>query len=203
MPQPEIVRLMDHARIRLPGAIDTAILIEIFSVMKDFFIESNVWREAVPFQVQEALLPASEDPESYSYQITPAVGAFVRLLAVVDEAGRPITATMPEPGRIVLAASPPGPREYVAHLVLTVSDPTTQEDFPQFPLWVLNRYYNDILNGVLGQMMSQIAKPYSSPTMALGHLRTYRRGVGRARVDARKQNVYAAQPWRFPRGFAN
>jgi len=203
MQQPEMIRLMDQARIRLPGAVDAAILIELFAVMKEFFIETNTWREKLEFTAMPTPGPYSTHPEAYSYDLVPVQGSVVRLMAVTDAEGRPVPAAMPVPCSVVLERGPSAPETYTAHVVLTVSDPTTRDDYPQFPLWVLNRYFTPILDGLLGRMMSQIAKPYSSPTIAMAHLRRFRKGMSEARVDGRRRNVYAAPTWRFPRGFAN
>jgi hypothetical protein len=196
MSNPDMNRLLDHARIRLPGAVDAAILVELFAVLKEFFIETNVWREQITFTAQP-------DPSQLTYDVVPFQGSIVRLLAVTDKEGRPVPATMAQPGCITLGRSPASPEEYTAHLTLTVSDPTTREDQPQFPTWVANRYLTTLLDGLLGRMMSQIAKPYSSPAIAAVHLRNFRKGTSAARVDAKRQNVYGAATWRFPRGFAN
>lgn len=203
--QPEMIRLMDQARVRLPGAVDAAILMELFSALKDFFIDSNLWRERIDFTAQP-VLPGqthASNPEAFTYDVVPVEGSIVRLGAVTDAGGRPVRATMERPGCIVLSLPVTSPEPLTAHVVLTVSDPTTRDDYPQFPMWILNRYFTIILDGVLGRMMSQIAKPYSSPAIAMAHLRNFKRGTSAARVDVQRQNVYAAQPWRFPRGFAN
>jgi hypothetical protein len=203
MQQPEMIRLMDHARIRVPGAVDAALLIELFAVMKEFFIETNTWREKLEFTALPTTASYSADPDAFTYDLLPTQGSIARLLAVTDKEGRPVRATMPQPGTVVLSTAPMSEEVYTAHVVLTVSDPTTRDDYPQFPLWVLNRYFAPILDGLLGRMMSQIAKPYSSPAIAMAHLRNFRKGMSQARVDAKRQNVYAAPTWRFPRGFAN
>jgi hypothetical protein len=193
MSHPDMNRLLDHARIRLPGAVDAAILVELFAVLKEFFIETNVWRERFEFTAQ---------PGDYTYDIVPFQGSVVRLLAVTDRNGRPVRATMPVPGNVVIDRAPDADEVYTAHVVLTVSDPTTKDDQPQFPIWTINRYFTPILDGLLGRMMSQIAKPYSSPAISIAHLRNFKKGMASARVDAKRQNVYAAATWRFPRGFA-
>jgi hypothetical protein len=51
-------------------------------------------------------------------------------------------------------------------------------------------------------MMSQLAKPYSSPAMAQMHLRAFKSGVSQAKVEASHQNVYRGQSWRFPQTYA-
>jgi hypothetical protein len=199
MQQPEMIRLMDQTRIRVPGAIDAAILIELFALMKEFFIETNIWRDELTFTAQPASV-AGEGPATYD--VVPTKGTIVRLLSVTDPQGHTVRAVMDTPGCIMVLTPPAAPETYTAHVVLTVSDPTTRDDYPQFPVWVLNRYHTGILDGLIGRMLSQIAKPYSSPALAMAHLRSFRKTMSMARVDTRTRNVYGAQTWRFPRGFA-
>jgi hypothetical protein len=203
MPNADMTRLMDQARIRLPGAVDGAILVELFAVMKEFFAESNLWREDIQFPVIATTANRYTDPAAFTYSITPSQGAINRLMVVRNGDGYPVHATMEIPGEIVLSTSPNSDSTYTATVALTVSDPVTSDGYPEFPDWVMNKYLNDLLDGVLGRMMSQIAKPYSSPSIALVHLRKFKQSIGRAKVEANRRNVYRAPTWRFPRGFAN
>ena len=203
MPNADTNRLMDMARIRLPGAVDAAILVELFSVLKEFFTETNAWREDLKFLAQPTQNTVHTHPRDFEYIIIPSKGAITRLLGVKDESGRPIAASMPEPGYVRLSSAPMNPENYIATVTLTVTDPTTREDYPVFPDWIMNKYQKDILDGVLGHMMSQIAKPYTSPQMAGLHMRRFRQAMARAKVEARRGNVYAAQNWRFPGNFGN
>jgi hypothetical protein len=203
MPSVDMNRLMDHARIRLPGAVDAAILLELFSVLKEFFITSNAWQEKIEFSVTPTDLDYYIDPDAYTYDVVPTQGTITRLLVVQNGQGTPVHATMQSPGSIVLHSSPSAPATYTATVALTVSDPVTRDGYPQFPEWVLHKYFNEMLDGLLGRMMSQIAKPYSNTTLAVVHLRKFKQGISIAKVEASRKNVYRAQSWRFPKSFAN
>ena len=61
---------------------------------------------------------------------------------------------------------------------------------------------DDVLSGLLGRMMSQPAKPYTNMQLSVYHMRRFRDGIARAKVEAMHQNVYRAQSWRFPQTFA-
>jgi hypothetical protein len=203
MPNADMNRLMDHARIRLPGAIDAAILVELFSVLKEFFNNSNAWQEEIEFSAYPTSSPYYADPDAYTYDLIPTRGAVMRLMAVRDAQGIPVRASMPVPGSVVLDRAPDADTTYTATVALTVTDPTTRDGYPQFPDWVLNKYFNELLDGLLGRMMSQIAKPYSSPSIAVVHLRKFKQAISAAKVESSRRNVYRAQNWRFPRSFAN
>jgi len=202
MPNADMNRLIDNARIRLPGAVDTSILIELFSVLDEFFKSSNIWQEEISLEVQPSTTNFFQDQTPYTHDVVPTQGSIVRLIGVYNGQGSPVPATMRVPGSIVIVPAPTSPETYTAVLSITVSDPVTRDGYPQFPDWVMERYGGELLDGLLGRMMSQIAKPYTSTAVATVHLRKFRQAIAAARVDARRQNVYRAQPWRFP-GFAN
>lgn len=201
MANADMNRLMDQARIRLPGALDAALQMELFSVMNEFFQGSNIWYEDISFAVQPTTQTYLENPDAFTYDIVPDQGAITRLMAVADGKGLPVRASMPILGQLVLQWSPNTADTYTARVALTVTDPVTREGYPEFPAWVLNKYGNEILDGLLGRMMSQIAKPYSSPAGAQFHLKNFKQAVSQAKVEASHRNVYRGQNWSFPQTF--
>jgi hypothetical protein len=190
---PDLTRLMDNARVRLPGAVDTAIKLELFAVFNDFFQNTNIWREEVPVVVA---------PPVTDYEVTPfSVSTINRLMWVYDDKGFPVSAIMPVPGSLKLAYEPDATKTITVTVALTVTDPVTREDFPEFPDWVLNKYNTCILDGLLARMMSQAAKPYSNAQLAAFHGKEYMQGCSFAKVETQRNNVYRSQSWRFPQTF--
>jgi len=203
MANADMNRLMDHARIRLPGALDSNIQMELFAVLKEFFQSSNIWHEDIQFPVQPTADSHLQNPEAFTYDVVPTQGTITRLEGVVNSQAFPQSATMATPGQVVLRFSPNATDTYTARVFLTVSDPVTREGYPEFPDWILDKYGNDILEGVLGRMMTQIAKPYTSQAGAMFHLRNFKQAISQAKVEASHQNVYRGQNWRFPQTFAH
>lgn len=190
----ELNRLMDNLRIRLPGAIDGTIQNELFAALDEFFGRSNAWTEDIEFDVTAGVT---------DYTITPTgVAAVNRLMGVVDQNELPVAVTMQIPGEIKLVYEPTVAGTYTAQVALTIADPTTRDGYPVLPDWVMHKYGNDILDGVLGRMMSQIAKPYTNERMAIYHTRRFAGAVSQAKVEAQHRNVYRGQNWRFPQTFA-
>jgi hypothetical protein len=68
-------------------------------------------------------------------------------------------------------------------------------------MWVLNLYMNDVINGVLGRMMGQTAKPYSNAQLSVLHARKFSSAIAFARQEANRRNIYRGQVWRYPQGF--
>ena len=204
MANADMNRLMDNARIKLPGALDNAIQIELFSVLNEFFQETNIWYEDIDFDVSVTSQSYFENPDAYTYQILPLEGGTInRLIGVVNSSGFAQRASMPTPGFVILAYSPNTAETYTARVTKTITDPVTREGYPVFPAWILSKYGNDILDGLLGRMMGQIAKPYSSPQIAAVHLRNFKQAINKARAEVMHGNVYRGQNWRFPQSFAS
>ncbi len=195
-------RLLDNARIKAPGALDAAIQIEIFDACLEFFDASGIWYEDIAFTVTPTTSTYNENPDAYTYQAVPSQGTPIRLAGVLDTGGFPISASMETPGFIVLTSSPEEETTYRARIILNVVDPVTREGNPEFPDWILTKYGSYLLDGVLGRLMGQLAKPYSSPMTAQYHLRRFRKGISQARAEARHANIYGAQRWSFPQSFA-
>lgn len=202
MASADVTRLINNARIKLPGALDGTMKLEFFAVMNDFFQQTSIWTEDIVFTANPVSTAPYTNPNDYSYEVIPNGGAIIRLMQVFNSQGSGQAATMDTPGIIVLRYSPNVTDTYTASVAKTVTDPVTSEGYPEFPAWVLNKYGNEILDGLLGRMMGQIAKPYSSPQMALYHIKSFKAGVQRASVESLHGNVYRGQSWTFPQTFA-
>lgn len=202
MASADVNRLMDNARIRLPGALDNVLKLEFFTLINDFFQQTSCWGEDIPVDVTPTSDTYLENPDAWTYDLVPTGGGIIRLMYLQNSQGQRQEASMDTPGEIVLRYQPNVADTYVATVAKTVTDPVTREGYPEFPDWVLNKYNSEILDGLLGRMMSQIAKPYSSPKLAEYHTRKFNAGVQRAYVETLHGNVYRAQNWRFPQSFA-
>lgn len=190
----DLNRLMDNLRIRLPGATDEVLKLEYFSAMDQFFGASNIWTEDVDFAVTN---------DNKTYYVTPTgVANILRLMGVVNSNGTVVAALMKTPGEITLVNYPNQADTYTLQFALTVKDPVTREGYPEYPDWILEKYGVDIIDGVLGRMMSQIAKPYSNERMAIYHMKRFQNTMAMAKVEAQHRNVYRGQSWRFPQTFA-
>jgi len=199
----DITRLMNNARIRLAGATDGLLQVELFNVMDEFFKTSNVWNEDIDFPV------GASDPANTIYEITPSGPALINMLIgvyIVDpnhttERGPLTGAFMSTPGEVTLQTQPSSAATYRASVVLTVQDPTKRDGYVVFPAWVLAKYRDVILDGLLGNMMSQPNKPWTNTQLSVFHMRKFKNKTAAARVEWTRNNSYRRQAWVFP-GFA-
>lgn len=198
-------QFMVQARIKLLGASDSGIKSEMYEVLKEFFKDTNSWTGHQYLNVTTGV---------QKYLLTPDDGGrILRLDYVCDGDKSPVAAFMPHFGvlhvrqginvsTVVPAQGPPYPNlatsPWQVWYTETIKLPTTRDEFPNCPPWVLSIYSECILDGVLGRMMAQEDKSYSSDSKALYHLKRFRSQMVEARVAARRQNTFGAQNWRFP-----
>lgn len=196
-------RLVDNVRIRCPGVLDTAIYFELFSILNDFLQVTNLWTEDINFAVTGGTDSYYVNPDLYTYTLDVFEGGTInRLLALSDSNGTPKNGSMAIPGVIILQYPPAVTTTYVAKVAKTITDPTQRDGTPELPDWIINKYGNSILDGVLGRLMSQLAKPYSSPQMAVTHLKLYFQVSASAKTEALHKNIQNGQTWKFPGQFS-
>jgi len=184
---------MDNARMHLPGAVDDALKLELRNTISEFLDETNAWQEDISF------VTASNRVAYDLISVEPA--AINRLLHVKHSGGGNVTATMAEPGVVVLRSEPNADEKMTATVALTVDDPTDRNAYPVFPAWILTKWEAPILEGLLARMFAHPAKPYSNERLGVYHARKFRAALAAARHEVVRTNLYGAQAWRFPRNF--
>lgn len=186
-----VSRLLDDLQLQLPGALLGAIQSELRNLLRDFFIDTNAWLENVTVKTKA---------NKILYDITPSTPSTpVRLMKLTNADNLPVRyATMPEFGSLLLATAPSQPETWNATVALTVTTGEDREHNPIFPKWVLDRYYNVILEGVLARMMAQSAKPYANLQMAAYYQKRYLMGKAQVKHQSNVENTFGGQRWRFP-----
>jgi hypothetical protein len=187
-------RLMNDLRIRLPGARDEVIKQELFAAADEFFKISGVWREEVPFAVTTSATTYDIESEESFAQVH-------RLLKVVNGDDTPIYATMAVPSEVTLRDEPSVAATWTATVLLTIGQHVDSNGYPVIPTWLFEQFRESFLDGVLGRMMSQIAKPYTNERMSTYHLRRFRNAIAQARADAQRTFLVGAQNWQYPGGW--
>jgi hypothetical protein len=194
-PETAFNRIIDNARIHLPGAQDITLKLELFNALDEFCQTSLIWQEDINFNVK---------PNVQLYYLVPGEpGTIVRLMHMVGTDKFPVYGSMQTPGDLILRTAPNDITTYTATVAKTVTDPTDRDGFPEISKWILERYHNEILEGLLYRMMMQAAKPYSNEKLSIFHLRKFRGACANARTDMMRKNVYRTQAWRFPKYAVN
>lgn len=190
-------RFIKNVRTALPGSLDNVILLEFFNVLDDFFKNTRIWTEDVTFPV------VGGDPVGTIYYIEPeSVSSIVNLIKVINPQGFVQPAAMELPGEVTLFQSPGQDDELTATVALTVTDPTQNNGYPEFPAWILDKHRTGFYDGVLARMMMQPSKPYTNEKLSVAHYKLFRNAMSLACTEAVHRNVQNAQAWAFPQTFA-
>ncbi len=196
----DVQRLINNAMNHAPGAVLSAMQLELYNVMTDFLQGSNVWNEDIVVNVP------GQDPYGTVYLLAPQQPAQIdKLLWVFTQANDPkmmrgsaVGAAMQIPGELTLRNQPSSPETYIVTVALTVQSPTDRDGYVQFPAWILSKYGTTIQDGLIGRMMAQPNKPYTNLQLSVYHMRAFKSGISQARIEWTRNNTYRQQAWRFP-----
>lgn len=188
-------RLINQARVELPGASDAGIKQALFNVFHEFFTETSVWKE----DVEVAIVVDTTEYDLNSEE----PGEIVRLFSVVNGNGTEQAATLSDDFTQVVLYHPVNVAQtYTVTVVKTVGLPITRDAMPEVPEWVLARWSPSFLDGLLGNMMMQKGKPYSDGQLAMYHLRRFRNALTVARSAGLRRNTFGKNVWVYPQSFS-
>lgn len=183
-------RILNNARVHLPGVLDNAMKYEFFNVLDEFLKTTGLWKEEVTFAVTTTKV---------EYVLVPTAGTIVRLIGVQNSDEIKVNATMETPPYVVFDIEPQEVDTYTAKVVLTVTDPIKNDGFPVIPEWILIKYLDELTDGLKARMMAQPKKPYSDERMGIYNLRRFRNAMAIAASDADHMHLQGGQSWAFPR----
>ena len=188
--EPDWERLIESATAKLPGASKAMLKNEVFDVMHEFFNLSSSWLENIAVPVVAGTV---------DYDLIPAEGQIIRLVAAVDSNNVPQPAFMPTLGTLHIVYPTNINVTYHAIVVKNVVMPTEKGNIPIAPEWLLPVWGPSILDGLLGRMMGQLSKSYSNPALSLYHLKRFLNAIADARSSTLRNNTFGAQAWNYPR----
>lgn len=189
---------------RTPGVVRAVARRELINTAREFYRQSGAWREVLENtyfddgDYQYTVVPSN--PESEMIQVTS-----------VEVNGSPLTATTERPVGDRQDGTPtlwfptglasieiwPTPEQYDDDVrVRVILIPT--ESATTFPDAAYAKYYEALLDGVLGKLYGHPAKPYSNPAFAEYHLRRFRNAISEAAAE-QKGGGFAGQNWQFPK----
>lgn len=186
-------RLMMTIKPHLPGALESAIYLELFNVCHEFFDRSNVWQEAIE---------VTQKAGKKYIDILSSAGRINRLMGVTTLDKVPVRgAILLEPNLLRMPHEASYDTDLIVVVALTVSDPTSKEGLPVVPYDIVQRYTQELIHGICANMMIQPSKPYTNLALAGVHGVSFRSGAARAKIDNNIGNTYASQRWAYPQSF--
>jgi hypothetical protein len=196
---PHVQRIIDSARVSLPGATDGTMRLELFNVVEEFCRETNAWQDV-------SCLTLCPQQCEYPIYSTDGNGEIYRLLGVENACPTDPKFTarswMPIPGVLRVDFVPSAPQDLHVVTALSPSELGRNQQFPGVPDWFISQYAPTLTAGLAGKMMAQPAKPYSSPQLATSNLGKYRRGIAQTRMFLQHGNLQEGARWNFPQSFA-
>src|SRR6516162_6174260 len=136
----ELAKLFGEAATLLSGASSPELVIRFYDTLKDFFSNTNCWREWIQFTVV---------PNMQDYKIAPAHGGrIIRLLGAIDQNRVPQNAVMGEIGTVTFLYPYTTVQPMWANVVKTVTRAFKDgKPFPPYiPDWVLPSYSTGLLD---------------------------------------------------------
>lgn len=192
--QDDINQLINQARVKLVGASDAALKLELFDVLKEFFDYSSCWSENVSIII-------AGDGVTTEYTVVPNGGQIIRLAGVIDANGFAQAAIMPTPGLVQFSTPFTVAQTFTATVIKNVDAPLPKSGFVEVPEFVLKLHGIGILDGLLGKKMTESAKPYTDKKQGEYHLRRYITETSKARTAALRRNTFGTQAWTYPQSF--
>ena len=185
--------LLNLALVKLPGASTAGLKAELYNVLHEFFNFTSWWQEGISVNIL-----ANE--RNYDLVPTPP-GQIIRLVSVVDPIFISWAGMMPHVGTLTLRDLPSNPFMATVTVTKQVTPAKGRSGIPEIHQDVIELWGPVILDGLLGQMMNQPAKSYTSPAGSKYHLARFQSGMGAARTARLRSNTYGTNAWRFPRQF--
>jgi len=186
-------RITQNVELHVTGAIPNVIRLEFYNTLDEFLKDSNIWQEEISVAVTAG---------DATYTLAPVDGVINRLLKLEDANQIPVGVTMLEPGELVLNITPTTTATLTATVALTCLDPTDTNDFPIVPDWILDKYFNGFVDGIISKLMMHPSRPYTNQQLAIYHMRRFRNTVTQAISEMKRTNLYGAQAWSFPTSYA-
>ena len=201
-------RLMNQARVQLPGSSDAGVKGVMFDIIDEFFDVSNSWTEWLSL----AIMPGAQ-----IYAIYPKYGGMInRLVTALDsnqvvlpagisfgDAPASNATVHVDPPGVVLSLTFPQNTSYSASVLVTKKTimPTGADDIPDAPSWLFPLYARYILEGTVGTLMMQKGKSYTDFNNAPFHLKKFRDGMAMAKTATMRSGIFGGQSWGYPRLF--
>jgi hypothetical protein len=226
-----IARILDQTRRYCPGVLDGTARDELYYTMKEMFQRTNCWIFELPVYVTPASndyqistgqnvavirlmtldRPRTQlvSPIEYVPMCPPQ---YIAVLAQnnIQEAMNPLYRVRREgvllnPGScspiLRIELNPQVTETWIATLALNIIDPMDVDGLPVVPEWIVEKYTDDIFNGVVSRLMTQGGKSYSNEKGAAFHGRKFNQSVGKIRQEIRDMFKYGGQRWGFPGGW--
>jgi hypothetical protein len=210
------VRLLDAVRTYCIGAQDGIVRMELFSAANEFLQRSDIWNAEVligtvvgvflyqmPYYIEGGQINRLVWLEGQRPGVPPG-SADVAVDGQIVTRGPARAGWLETTGSNALLRvlySPTNQEMWRAHLALTCVDPTDANGLPTLPDFIVTKYWDYLLSGVVARLCGQPNKPYTNPQLVMFHGRKFMDGINLAKKEARAGFTLGGQRWAFPQTF--
>lgn len=181
---PGLERLYDNVQAVVPGVTLSLIKLAAWNTIEEFYLRSTVQRQAVYWQLTSGETTIDFNPFDETW-----------LVAWILEFDGLHNVEISQPAVLRDLTFPTPSTARNGRALLSLRPISMDVNFPP-DLWV--QWFDVILDGTMGRLYGQPAKPWSAPQLALFHGQKFRGGIRRARATADKGFTNGAGRWRFP-----
>ena len=196
---PHLTRILDTARLRLPGATDFVLQTELMNVIQEFCVVTDAWQDDVcltlcPGQCEYTIFSPDGNGEIYR----------LMWVANADPQGPDFTAQswLPTPETFKTTYDPSAAMKVKLRVSLQPSELGRNQNFPAVPPWFWSDYTRAMQDGLIAAMTAQPAKPYSNAQLAQFYMRSFQRDCSLARARVIHGRTHGGQAWAYPQSFA-
>lgn len=210
------VRLLDAVRLNCVGSQDGIARMELFAVVNEFLQRSDIWHAEVligtvvgvflyqmPYfieggQINRLIWLEGQRPG------VPAGSAGVAVDGQIVTRGPPRAGWLETTGSNALLRveySPTNQEMWRAHVALSCVDPTDANGLPKLPDYIVSKYWDYLLSGVISRLCGQPSKPYTNAQLVAYHGRKFMDGTNLAKKEAATGFTRGGQSWSFPQTF--
>lgn len=202
MSQYAIQRLMTNLRVHLPGALDSAMKLEMFNAAAELCVRSSVWQDRQPFNTRIGKSKYEMSAPQHDAYYTQLLGLYKDDGDGDDNTvGPPVKAVFEEPTTLRLLTTPTTVERLIAVFAMAPRPTDEIGDHPAIPDEYWSKYHDVLYEGALSRMLAHPAKPYSNERLGIYHGRRFVAMTSQAKNDHYNGNVRGGQNWSFPRAF--
>lgn len=183
-PDPALERLYDNVQAQAAGVLLPVVKMVSWNTIEDFYIRSTFRRELVSWCMPSCVTQIDFNPFDGDWLVA----------WILDFQGL-TCGRIKRPALLLDMECPPQDGDRRGWALLSLKPVSLDTEFD---VDLLSTWFETIVDGVLGRLYMQPAKPYSSQQLGLTHMKLYRAGVQRARAEAQLGYTSGPGRWMFP-----
>lgn len=200
---------MQPLRSRLAGATEALILSELMATVREFYLQSNAWREQIgPYSIYGGRDLVFLNPVDNYSNVNYIWGVWMQLAddnrvdlkpqtvrVTNNQTGEPTHYQCADPYVVRLW---PMPEVNMGMILYVDCSLVPLPDATRLPNIAASHHYDAILDGAMARMLMMPNKPWTNPILGLRLSQTFRRNCIQFRAQAAQGYAKHDPAWKFP-----